>query len=349
MEEGAPEGPFEGGPVPSAEMLSCPECGRELPVRMMAVHRNRVHNVPLPEAAPPDPEAPDPTVPPWISAGPGPSSAPEGLPAEEEGLPVPGPETSPELPSEGTDEEGLAEALAADEAEGRETELPPHEHELPLHDHPFPSHDHELPAHEHEPYRDQLENQEADLSQLKVSLANLRQSVEDKEEEIRALHERATMAEEERARLAEELTRVRDEQSRTPAGVPVVVYRSEEGVIDAVHWMPLEAPGGAHGLLERLIEFWHQEGLSLEFSGLPPNLSVRVRGDRELRGFEMVPSSVLFVRLSARERARLLPPTTPEAEGSEPAASPGVEPASEHPRPPSEAFDLPPDSTGAPE
>ena len=343
-EEGAP-GP-DGVPEasPGTEVHTCPECGRELPARMMAVHRNRVHGIPLPVPPPPPPGAPDATIPPWVVPAPAP---PQEVPAEgpespglldggtaEAPLPAPGPEEPvPEGPESGP----VGTEEVAPEPEGSEPLLaiPPHEHDLPDHDHPFPAHDHELPAHEHdlpahehdpsphehEPYRDQLESQESDLSQLKVTLANLRQSLEEKDDEIAHLRQLAQQAEEERTQLAEEITRVQGERGNVPAGIPVVVFRTEDSAVDSVRWLPLDAKTGVGPWLGRLMEDWQAEGLGLEIAGLPPNLSVRVKGSPNPRGFEMLPSSVLFLRLSPEDRLRLASPP-PAASETDPPASP---------------------------
>ncbi len=335
-EEGAPAPGEVPEASPGTEVHTCPECGRELPARMMAVHRNRVHGIPLPVPPPPPPGAPDATVPPWVAPAPapsegvgeeppGPQSAPE-LEAQTDALPAPETgEGAPEGPETGgPGPEGL---LPGAEEPGAFLAIPPHEHDLPDHDHPFPSHDHELPvhehelpAHEHEPYRDQLESQESDLSQLKVTLANLRQSLEEKDDEIAQLRQLAQRAEEERTQLAEEITRVHAERGNVPAGIPVVVFRAEDSVVDSVRWLPLDPKTGVGPWLGRLLEDWQAGGLGLEVTGLPPNLSVRVKGGLTERGFEMLPSSVLFLRLSPEDRARL-ESSTPRTDPPDPPAS----------------------------
>ena len=332
-EEGTPAPDEVPEASPGTEVHTCPECGRELPARMMAVHRNRVHGIPLPVPSPPPPGAPDATLPPWVVPAPAP---PEGsgeeppsslglldLDAQTAAPPAPEPEeAAPSLPDAGP-EGPEPEVLPGPEEPEPPLAIPPHEHELADHDHPFPSHDHELPAHEHElpghehePYRDQLESQESDLSQLKVTLANLRQSLEEKDDEIAQLRQLAQRAEEERTQLAEEITRVHAERGTVPAGIPVVVFRAEDSGVDSVRWLPLDPKTGVGPWLGRLIEDWQAEGLGLEVTGLPPNLSVRVKGGPPARGFEMLPSSVLFLRLSPEDRARFegTPPRTDRPE-----------------------------------
>lgn len=245
-------------------------------------------------------------------------------------VPLPAAETEESVPEAPDPEpEGMDEEIPPEPQEPEApVDVPPHDHDLPDHDHPFPAHDHELPdhehelpGHEHEPYRDQLESQESDLSQLKVTLANLRQSLEEKDDEITQLRQLAHRAEEERTQLAEEITRVHAERGNVPAGIPVVVFRAEDATVDSVRWLPLDPKTGVGPWLGRLIEDWQAEGLGLEVTGLPPNLSVRVKGAQTGRGFEMLPSSVLFLRLSPEDRARL-DPAPPEEDRTNAPASP---------------------------
>jgi hypothetical protein len=256
---------------------------------------------------------------------PGPPGAPPSTVPAEEAVPE---DLAPPPP------EGGQEPVPEPESPELTFAIPPHEHDLPDHDHPFPAHDHELPAHEHElpahehelpthehePYRDQLEAQESDLSQLKVTLANLRQSLEEKDDEIAQLRQLAQRAEEERTRLAEEITRVHEERGNVPAGIPVVVFRAEDSTVDSVRWLPLDPKGGVGPWLGRLVQDWQAEGHGIEVTGLPPNLSVRVKGATGARGFEMLPSSVLYLRLSPEDRARL-DAGTADGEGSDPPPS----------------------------
>jgi hypothetical protein len=231
------------------ENVYCPECGHVISVKMLAVHRNRLHNVPMPIPPPRAPGTPDPSVPLWISD--------KEVPPQE-------PETAT-----GTDDEPAAD------------------------DDDVPEHEHELPAHEHEEYKGFLSKQDNELTTLKLAIAHLDRKLADKENEIVVLQG-----------MIDEVVK-KEEENEMATATPVAIYDTEEKRVVAMHLLYKSKGQKVETILRALVDAWHKEPQGVEFAGLPPNMSLRLKGDASERGFDMVPSTMLVLRVTKKERTSL--------------------------------------------
>lgn len=145
---------YQGGQFnQQPETVWCPECGQVVPLKMLAVHRNRMHSVPMPETPPRKEGAPDSSVPMWVS---------------DKELPPKKPEPAPPLP-EAQDSDDTAAVDTTPETD----EIPPHEHEMP--------------EHAHEEYKGLIDKNSNDLTTLKLAIANLVDKLQKKDTEIAEL------------------------------------------------------------------------------------------------------------------------------------------------------------------
>lgn len=251
------------------ESVYCPECGNVVALKMLAVHRNRMHQIPLPTAPPRAPDQPDLSVPNWVS-----DAAVPPKPAEKPPQPEP---PAPEEPADTTVE---------------------------------------IPEHEHEDYRGDLEEHESELTTLKLAIAHLDQKLKERESEITVLQGMLT-----------EMVK-KEEENEMATATPIIIYDTQEKRVVGMNLLYRKKGQQVEGILKKLVDGWHKESKGVEFNGLPPNMTLRLKEDPEERGFEMVPATMLVLRLSRKEREALgpvmqLPPgaeTPPEQSPPDPAA-----------------------------
>ena len=194
-----------------------------------------------------------------------------------------------------------------------------HQHELPEHEHEVAEHEHELPAHDHEDYKGLLDTQGADLEAVKHVVHDLTGRLQDREEEIQRLRKAMDESEKVRAALAREVALARADREKMTQSLPVVLYDAEEKRVASVNLFASGHGEALEKLIGALIHSWQNEGKNVDVTGLPPNMAVKVRDDPQGRGFELFPSSVLFLRVTSKEREALgaLPPLVSQPERKE--------------------------------
>ncbi len=194
-----------------------------------------------------------------------------------------------------------------------------HQHELPEHEHEVAEHEHELPAHDHEDYKGLLDTQGADLEAVKHVVHDLTGRLQDREEEIQRLRKAMDESEQVRAALAREVALARADREKMTQSLPVVLYDAEEKRVASVNLFASGHGEALEKLIGALIHSWQNEGKNVDVTGLPPNMAVKVRDDPQGRGFELFPSSVLFLRVTSKEREAMgaLPPLVSQPERKE--------------------------------
>jgi hypothetical protein len=199
----------------------------------------------------------------------------------------------------------------------------------------IPPHDHELPLHEHEEISEGLKQQSREVNRLKMALAQLGRRVLEREQEIVRLRGSILQSERERHQLAQEISRLREERESLTQAIPVVVYDTDTHRVEGVSLFAAGPRGPLEALVSQLLGRWQGDEGGVEVSGVPPHMRIRLKGEGSERGLDLLPSSVLFLRLSHTEVEALgpLPPLV---------APPPAEPSPERPRPP------PPGSEGDP-
>ena len=197
--------------------------------------------------------------------------------------------------------------------------VPPPENSLPE---PAPTVEITSPPHDHEKLIADLTQQATEVSRLKLAIAQLGRRVLERDQEVERLEAAIEEAQRRSQGLAEELSRLRGEQDEVSRSLPVVIYDTDRNEIAGVSLFTTGKGEALERLLENLLEGWRKEGRDLAVSGLPPALGLRLQGDPDGRGFDLLPSSVLFLRISRKERAALgnLPPlvVAPPEEGPPP-------------------------------
>lgn len=243
------------------ENVWCPECGQVVPLKILAVHRNRLHNVPLPTPPPRNPDAPDTSVPMWIS---------------DKELPPRKAEPAPPLPDRATtDESGDADSGDTD------GDIPPHEHELP--------------EHSHDEVKSLAQTHANEMTTIKLAIAQLAQKLQEKTTELATLQG-----------LLDQVVKKHEEDELLTA-TPVALYDVDEKKVVQVSVLYKTKGVSVDQALKTVVDRWHQDGQAIDVSGLPPNMAVRIRGDSTERGFDIIPSSLVIVRLSKKDREALGP------------------------------------------
>jgi hypothetical protein len=231
-----------------------------------------------------------------------------------EPTPVPPPEDIPQAPAQQVPqivaEAGPAPYGAADSSSTSS---------LPAGDYSIPPHDHEMPEHDHHSYDGKLSSHDAELNRLKLAVAQLGKKLLDKDKEIYRLNSVVAESQKEREVVAKELAAVRAEREKVAHAMPVVIYDAEENKVAGVSLFATGKGEALEKLLGSLVQNWQGQGRGVEVAGLPPHMAVRVKGDASGRGFDLFPSSVLFLRLSRKEREVLgkLPPLVSAGETKE--------------------------------
>jgi hypothetical protein len=246
---------------------------------MLAVHRNRLHNVPLPTPPQRPPGTPDQSVPLWIS-----DSEPQAKEPEPE--PEPEPAAAKAEAPDTTDDTDV-------DSDTDTMEVPPHEHELP--------------PHEHAEYKSMAEKAEKasleaqgladkttnEFTLLKLAIAQLDKKIKEKDTEITVLQE-----------MLDRLTK-KEVENELASSTSVVVFDPEVGRIIGMTLLYRKKGVPVETLVKNLVENWQKDGKDLEFSGVPPNMSVKVKGDASGKGFDFYPSTMMFLRMSKKDRDSL--------------------------------------------
>ncbi len=244
-----------GGYSPQPENVWCPECGQVVPLKILAVHRNRLHGVPLPTPPPRASDAPDASVPMWIS---------------DKELPPRKPEPT------ATEAAHPGDSDTADQATDTDAEIPPHEHELP--------------EHTHEEYKGLVQTHANEMTTIKLAIAQLAQKLQEKTTELATLQG-----------LLDQVVK-KHEVDELLTATPVALYDVDEKKIVQVSVLFKNRGTTVDQALKTVVDQWHKDGLAIDVSGLPPNMAVRVRGDTSERGFDLIPSNMVLIRLSKKDR-----------------------------------------------
>ncbi len=247
-----------GGYSQQPENVWCPECGQVVPLKILAVHRNRLHNVPLPTPPQRSADSPDSSVPMWVS--------------DKEPPPRPQPElaaqpTSPDTPDDSGD------------AQDTDAEIPPHEHEMP--------------EHSHEEYKNLVQTHNNEMTTIKLAIAQLAQKLQEKTAELSQLQG-----------LLDQVVKKHEEDEMLTA-TPVALYDTDEKKVVQVSLLFQQKGVTTDQALKQAVDNWHKEGLSVDVAGLPPNMSVRVRDDAQGRGFDLIPTNMILLRVSKKDREAL--------------------------------------------
>lgn len=319
-ESGTEESSGEPAPIPEATPEQVPEviaeaASQDTSVAVSDDSDSSSGGMSAPEVASPEPE---------------PTPIPEGTPPVVADAPV---EAHPVLKEhhealhtlrKQVTNHGAATEDLRKEFEQHEHELPEHEHELPEHEHELPEHQHELPEHEHEvaehehelvphdheDYKAALETQGGDIHEIHTSVEGLQSRLAEREKEIQRLQKIVDESEQTRAALMKEIAFARADREKFTSSLPVVMYDADEKRVHSVNLFASGRGEALEKLLGGMIQAWQSEGKSVDVTGLPPHMAVKVRDDPLGRGFELFPSSMLFLRITSKEREALgsLPP-----------------------------------------
>lgn len=211
--------------------------------------------------------------------------------------------------------------------------LPEHQHEVAEHEHELPEHEHETTSHEHDAYRGLFNTQGADIVAIKQIVQGLNQRLLERDQEIARLKKNMDDSEQVREALAREVALVRADREKQAQTMPVVVYDAEEKRVASVNLFASGHGEALEKLVGAMIHSWQNEGKAVDVSGLPPQMSVKVRDDPQGRGFELFASPVLFLRVTSKEREALAELPTVVSHPDRPRAAPPLAPAPPPPPP----------------
>ena len=227
-----------------------------------------------------------------------------------------------------------------------EHEMPEHQHELPEHEHEVGEHEHELPPHDHEDYKGLIDTQGADLDAVKQLVQDLTDRLSQRDQEIARLKQSVDDSEKVREALMNEVALARADREKQTQSLPVVVYDADEKRVASVNLFASGHGEALEKLVGAMIHSWQNEGKAVDVTGLPPHMAVKVRDDPQGRGFELFPSSVLFLKVTSKEREALgsLPPLV-----SQPERGTAAQSAPPPPPPPPPASPSPAEPTSPPQ
>jgi len=150
-----------------------------------------------------------------------------------------------------------------------------------------------MPPHDHEEYKGIVDKANTEFTTLKLAIAQLDKKIHEKDAEITVLQE-----------MLDQISK-KEAENEFASATPVVVFDSDEGRVVGMSLLYRKKGVAVEALVKNLVEAWQKDGKEVEVAGLPPSMSLKVKGDTTGRGFDFFPTTMLFLRMSKKDREAL--------------------------------------------